>query len=107
MLKKALKIKREEYMPVIQARKSVDSSTVRLSYTQTSGLSKFTVTVPKKAFLLATDRNKVKRLIFSFIEAEYSTIKPGFRGVFSVKKGFSRKNIEDIRVLLKKGNAYL
>ena len=94
-------------MPVIQSRKSVDTPALRLFYTQTTKVSKFTVTVPKKAFLLATDRNKVKRRILSVISADYKAIKPGFSGIFSVKKGFSVKNSEDIRILLKKANAYL
>lgn len=106
MLKKALKIKREDYMPIIQNRKSIDTPALRFSYKETKGVGKFTVTVPKKAFLLATDRNRVKRQLFSIIEAEYALIKPGFSGIFSVKKGFLPKNTEDVRVLLKKANAY-
>ena len=94
-------------MPVIQNRRSVDTPALRLSYSYTTKISKFTVTVPKKAFLLATDRNKVKRRIFSIIEADYKTIKSSFSGIFSVKKGFLSKNTEDVRVLLKKANAYL
>ncbi len=94
-------------MPVILTRKSVDASTLRLAYRHTTGKAKFTVTVPKKAFLLATDRNKVKRLIYSYIEHEYKLIKPGFFGIFTVKKGFLPKNKQDIKDLLKKANAYL
>lgn len=107
MLKKGLKIKKDEYFPTIKGGKTVQNEVLRLTYIQrTLEKPKFAVTIPKKVAKLATDRNTLKRAIMAVLQEEISMVNKGFFGIFVAKPGFSKKDLPTVKNLLEKAGGY-
>ncbi|MES3031457.1 MAG: ribonuclease P protein component [Patescibacteria group bacterium] len=73
-----------------------------LFFTQASGISRFSVSVPKKVSKGAVERNKIRRRAYSAIRGFEDKIKTGYHGVLVMKKGVEKLPFQELAVEIEK-----
>lgn len=104
MLPKARRIDKTTFKTLTGRGKSFNSPLLFLSvYPQkTQDQSRFSVVSSKKVSSKAVDRNRQRRRVYKSIQGILSYIKPGFFGVFTLKKEAKESGFVEIDECVKK-----
>jgi ribonuclease P protein component len=89
------------FKEVMDKGKHMHSPLFALRAIKTEGLSRFSVSVPKKVAKTAVLRNKLRRRMYSALTPLFSEIKEGIHGVFIVKEALRKATFEEISLELR------
>ncbi|MBI2045940.1 MAG: ribonuclease P protein component [Parcubacteria group bacterium] len=112
MLAKKQKISRMLFKNILSRKKSVSSPLLSVLFSKKDEMfpSRFAFVVSKKVAAKATERNKLKRRGYAFLQRNKKTIKPSFVAAFLLKKGAEKLSPAgfhaEIETLLKKIGAW-
>lgn len=69
---------------------------------KSSGVSRFSVSVPKKVVASAVGRNKIRRRVYSLLKGLKTRILPGIHGVLVMKKGSEKLSFDELGAEIEK-----
>lgn len=89
--------KKRDFDFIFKKGKSFSTPILRLSYLKNNlGQSHFAVVVSTKISKKATQRNKIKRRLYSLIRTNLNQIKSGYNLIFIVKPEILKKKFSDL-----------
>jgi len=87
MLKKSYRLRKQDVERVYKKGKSLNQDFVLMRFLPNRAAhARFAVIIPKKVLAHATDRNRARRLIFNFLEANAPVLNKGFDITLSFRK---------------------
>ncbi len=103
MLSRRKKVSSRLFGEVIKRGRSLHAPHIYLKVAPLSkdGMTKFSVTIPKKIEKRATKRNLVKRRIYSVVREYIKRVPENYAGVFFAKSGIREQSLEIIRLEVK------
>ncbi len=105
MLPKKRRIQRKEFENILKYGQRFNSSHLGIFLVKQElkeSLSRFAVSVPKKVFKLATDRNKFRRRGYSVIHKLEKVFPTGFMCLLAFKKGSEKLRFDELESELTK-----
>ncbi len=101
MLPSSKRLSTALFKEVITKGKHLHSPLFVLRAIKTEGLSRFSVSVPKKVAKTAVLRNKLRRRFYSALNPLFVEIKPGIHGVFIVKETILKAHFKSLSTELR------
>lgn len=94
---------RKDIKDVFKKGKTLNSGSFRIKYLIDGSNSKlFAVSVSSRVFKKAVERNRIRRRLSEIIRKNIFRIRPGFKAVISVKKGFTERDlIEELEKIVR------